>query len=573
MAKEKSFEEKISKRLHYAIKKRGFNVSEDEIMEKLEQPPNYDMGDYAFPCFFLAKIFKLPPKQIALDIREEIGEINGISETQTKGPYINFFRDRVQLSLKILQEIDEKKDNFGMSNIGKNNKIVLEFSSPNIAKPFGIGHLRSTIIGNSLSKIYEFLGYKVIKINYLGDWGTQFGKLILGFKKFGDRRKYGANPTEHLLEVYVKANKKEYEEQARNEFKKLESGDKENTKLWKEFREKSLKEFKGLYKKMNIEFDEYSGESMLNDKIGEVLKKLKEKKLIKRNQGALIVDLKENDLGVCLIQKSDGTTIYSARDMAAAIKRHEKYGFEKMYYEVGNEQKLHFQQFFKVLDLMGYPWASNLGHVGHGLYLGTDGKKFSTRKGKTVFMQDILDDTIEEAKKEIKKRGPNISKKELKERSEKVALASIFYGDLKNYRENNMIFNLKRFVSFEGNTGPYLLYSYARANSIINKITKKIPKNEYKHELKEKQLDEKEIQLIMKFSEFTSKIQKAHDNLNPAEIANYAFQIAQTFNEFYHECPVLNSEKESFRLELVRAFKQVLKNSLNMLGIKPLEKM
>ena len=340
-------------------------------------------------------------------------------------------------------------------------------SSPNIAKPFGIGHLRSTIIGNSISEIQKKLGYKIIKINYPGDWGTQFGKMIIGYKVFGNAEELKKNPIKHMLEIYVKANSEEFEQQARDEFLKLEQGDKESLKLWKMFKDLSFKEFNKLYEIMGIKFDVVSGESFYNKKMLEVMNELEKKGLLKESEGAKIVDLNEYNLGVCLIQKSDGATLYATRDIAAAMDRYQKYKFDKMIYEVGQEQKLHFQQFFKVLELLGNKWAKDCVHVYHGLYLDKDGKKFATRKGKTVFMEDILNETIFLAEKTITEKNPELKNKE--EVARKVAIAAIFYGDLKNNRTNDMIFDIDNFLEFEGNTGPYLQYSYARASSILKK--------------------------------------------------------------------------------------------------------
>ena len=554
--------------LEKALKKLKVKLKREEIIKLLEIPPNSSMGDYAFPCFSLAGLLKESPSEIALKVREKMGNISetDFESINTEGPYLNFFFNRKSLAKKIVWEAINQREKYGRRDIGKKSKVVVEFSSPNIAKPFGIGHLRSTIIGNSIANICEFQGHKVIKMNYLGDWGTQFGKMIFGFEKFGNEEKLQKNPTKHMLEIYVKANAKKYEDDARSWFKKLEEGDRKAVTFWRAFKELSLEQFKDLYKKMNIVFDVYSGESMYNKEMVDVIKELKEKKLLQKSEGALIVDLKKYNLGVSLIQKSDGATLYATRDLAAAISRYKKYKFDKMVYEVGQEQKLHFKQLFKILELMGYNWAKNCLHVEHGLYLGKDGKKFATRKGKTIFMEDILNDTIKLAKKEIKARTKRISKEDLDDRSMKVALAAIFYGDLKNNRKNNIIFNLKKFVSFEGDTGPYILYSYARASSILRKT-----KFDGKFDVLE--LHEKEIELVKKLLQFSDVAQEAYNTLNPSVIANYVFQLSKNFNEFYHACPVIGSKEEAFRLALVEAFRIVSKNSLLLLGIHPLEEM
>ena len=551
-----------------ALKEKRVKLKDEEIERLLEVPPTADMGDYAFPCFFLAERLKEEPNRIALEIREKIGNppVMDFEDIQTAGPYVNFFFNRKTLAKKLVWDVINQKKDFGRSKIGDKKKIVVEFSAPNIAKPFGIGHLRSTIIGNSIANICEYQGFKVIRLNYLGDWGAQFGRLVVGYKKFGDEKKLQRSPINYLLELYVKTNKKSLDKQAAEEFKKLEKGDKENVMLWRTFKEYSLEEFDNIYKDLGIKFDEQLGESMYNKKMKEVLQDLKEKELLKKSEGAQIVDLKEYDLGACLVEKSDGATLYATRDLASAIDRYKKYKFEKMIYEVGQEQKLYFKQLFKVLELMGYKWAKNCVHIEHGHYLDKDGKRFSTRKGKSVFMKDILTETISLAKKEIKKRLPKIKEKELEERAHKIAIAAIFYGDLKNNRKNNVVFDIKKFVSFEGDTGPYIQYSYARASSIQRKA-----KSQEKFEIYD--LDPPEIELIRKLLQFPDTALKAYNSLNPSVIANYAYQISKLFNEFYHACPVIGSESEMFRLALVESFRQILKNCAHLLGIELLEEM
>ncbi len=562
--------ELIIKILKNALKEKGIKLKEEEIENLLETPPSPDMGDYAFPCFSVAEKLKQEPHEMALEIREKIGTSPVDFESiQTAGPYINFFMDRKNLARNLIREILSEKENFGKTNLGNRKKIVVEFSSPNIAKPFGVSHLRSTIIGNSIANICEFVGFKPVRMNYLGDWGTQFGKLILGYNKFGNQNKLEKDPIKHLFDVYVRVNKsKKYEDEAREWFKELEDGNKDVVRLWETFRDLSLKEFEKIYKILGINFDVCDRESMYNKKIGRIAEMLKEKKLLRKSEGALIVSLKKYKLGVCLIEKSDGTTLYATRDIASAIDRYRRYKFKKMIYEVGQEQELYFKQVFKILELMGYDWAKNCVHIYHGLYLNKDGKRFATRKGKTVFLEDIISETVSLAKKEIQKRVPKISEKELEERALKIAIAAIFYGDLKNNRTNNIVFDIERFISFEGDTGPYIQYSYARAGSILRKAKQKDKKQSNINEL-----ETKEVGLIKKLSQFREIVLNSYKNLNPSVIANYSYQLAQIFNEFYHACPVIGSEQESFRLELVEAFRQVLKNSLSLLGIETLEEM
>jgi len=542
----------------------GLKVGEVENL--VEVPPKSDMGDFAFPCFGLAKKMKKDPMEISEDLAEKFrkGLPSEISNVDFNGAYVNFFIDKKILAKIVLAKVGKK--DFGELKVGRRKKVCIDMSSPNIAKPFGIGHLRSTIIGNSIGKIAEANSYEVVKINYLGDWGTQFGKIILAYKKWGDEKKLSEDAVGHLQELYVRVSKDDkLDDDAREEFKKLEQGDKENLRLWEKFRKLSIGKFDEIYDLLGINFDVISGESEYNDKMDAVVKELEKKKIVKKDDEAMIVDLKDEGLGVALIQKSDGTSLYATRDLAAAIDRKKKYNFDKMIYEVGQEQKLHFKQVFKILEKMGYGWSEDCIHVAHGLYLDSDGKKFATRKGKTVFMQEILDEVIEKATKNLSDRE-KLSKKELEIRARKIALAAIFYGDLKNSRENNMIFDVDKFLSFEGDTGPYLLYSYARASSIVRKVKSK-------KAVKILDLKDAEIKLLKKIDSFEDIIVKAYEHLAPNLIANYAFELSQTFNEFYHSCPVMGSAEEGFRLKLVDAFRITLKKALDLLGIEVLEEM
>ncbi|MEK6915964.1 MAG: arginine--tRNA ligase [Nanoarchaeota archaeon] len=530
----------------------------------LEIPKELSHGDYAFPCFILSKTMKKSPAEIAKELVSKIDKKN-FERVEAIGPYVNFFLDSKKNAEYVLNRISKDKNKYGSNSDGKGKKIIVEMSSPNIAKPFGIGHLRSTIIGNSIAQIKKFESYSVKKINYLGDWGTQFGKMIVGYKKFGKKSELKKDAIKYMLELYVKGNNEEYENEARDWFKKLEDGNLEAIKLWKMFKEISIKNFKEIYNRLGIEFDVISGESLYNKKMEKVFIELEKKGLIERDDGALIVNLNKYGLGVALIKKTDGATLYITRDLAAAIDRYEKYKFSEMFYEVGQEQKLHFKQLFKILEMMGYSWSSNCFHVEHGLYLDQDGKKFSTRKGKTVLMEEVLDETINLAKEEIKKRD-NIKGKELDERARKIAISAIFYGDLKNYRAHDMTFDLERFLSFEGDTGPYLLYSLARANSIIRKV-------KLKKTFKIISIDERERKLINELGRLPEIVKEASKQSSPNLIANYSYNLAQVFNEFYHACQVIGSEEESFRLSLVMAFVQVMENSLRLLGIPSLREM
>lgn len=549
-----------------ALKKQT-TLTKEEIESLIEVPPNSELGDYSFPCFALSRKLKKNPSEISKELSSKIKSPE-FEKVEAVGPYLNFFLNPIKLSDRVLKEISSKKDKYGSSDIGKKKVIVIDMSSPNIAKPFGIGHLRSTIIGNSVANISQFNGYKTVRINYLGDWGTPFGKIIAGYKKFGNSKKLEKDPIKHLYEIYVKASRNsEFEEIGRRWFKKLESGDEEAVSLWKKFRELSLSEFNKIYDLLGVKFDVISGESFYNNKMSSIIKELEKKNLLKESEGARIVDLKKYNLGVVLIQKSDGTTLYATRDITAAIHRRKKYNADFIFYEVGSEQKLHFQQIFKTLELMGYSWAKNLRHIDHGLYLGRDGRKFSTRKGKTIFMADILQETKSLARQELSKRQEKIPKSELEKRSLLIARAAIVYGDLKNHRSQDVVFDIKRFLEFEGNTGPYLLYSYARARSILRKARHKSSIE------KTKSVTEKEKELILELSKFPEVVKSAHEQLSPNLIANYAFSLSQKFNEFYQSTKVIGSDEEKFRLSLVDSFSQVLRNSLGLLGIETIERM
>ncbi len=541
------------------------SLSYEEILTTLEIPKDPSLGDYAFPCFVLAKHLKKSPTQIAQDLSQSLKSIKNIQKYESVGPYLNIYLKDEFFVNEVLTRVLKEKEKFGQSKEGKGKKIVIDFSSPNIAKPFGIGHLRSTIIGNALANMNENQGYKVVRFNYLGDWGTQFGKLIVGYKKFGNAKELKANPIPHLLDLYVKVNEDPtLEEEARQAFKKLTQGDKGSLKIWKLFRNLSMKEFEKIYKVLGIKFDVISGESFYTKQAASVIEELKEKGLLKVSDGAWVVNLEDYSLGVCLIQKSDGTTLYATRDIALAIDRYKKYHFSEMLYEVGSEQRLHFKQIFKVLELMKFSWAKQCTHIDHGLYLDQDGKKFATRSGKTVFMDSILEETQALAKKELLERY-KLSNKELEKRAQIIANAAIFYGDLKNDRSKDMLFDVKRFVSFEGDTGPYLLYTYARAKSILRKGSRK--------KIKITSLQASEKKLLAQIHYFPIITAQAQKNSTPHLIATYTYHLAQSFNEFYHKHQVLNSQEESLRLAIVAASAQVLKNALALLGISVIEKM
>lgn len=544
----------------------GLGLTPDELERLIEPSKVQEHGDYAFPCFTLAQKRKRNPVELARDIAGRLKFPKEIARIEAVGPYINFFINAQWLASEVLDKIFNKGDAYGRGTIGKGKTVVIDMSSPNIAKPFGVGHLRSTIIGNSIALIHRFLGYTAIRLNYLGDWGTPFGKIIAGYKRFGDAKKLKEQPIKHLYDIYVKVSKdEEYDALGKEEFLKMEQGDVKTLALWRQFKELSIKEFKKMYDLLGVDFEITSGESLYNNQLDETVELLRKKGLLEMNEGAEIVNLEHLGLGVALIKKSDGATLYMTRDIAAALDRHMRYKADALLYEVGSEQKLHFKQLFQILEMLGNKWAKQCVHIDHGLYLDNDGKKFSTRKGKLIFMEEILDETIELAKKELKKRS-ELSSRELSTRALAIARAAIIYGDLKNYRAHDTIFDIDRFVSFEGDTGPYLLYSYARAQSIVRKAgrAKKGAVSE---------LGAEEHALVKELARFPDIVEQAVRDYAPNGIAHYAYTLAQTFNEFYHKEKVIGSEREAFRLNLVRAFAQTLKNALTLLGIPVLEEM
>jgi len=530
----------------------------------LEIPKSPSLGDYAFPTFSLSKEFKKDPNEIAIELSKEV---KGDFRVEVRGGYLNFFVDKDKLAKETLSKVLKEKTKYGSTNLGGKKVIVIDMSSPNIAKPFGIGHLRSTIIGDALRNLYTFLGYRVVRINHLGDWGTQFGKLIFGYKKWGNIKRLLNDSIKYMLDLYVKSNKEAYEEEGRIWFKRLENGDKEALKLWKQFRELSLKEFKKIYRVLNVNFESYSGEAFYNDKLEETIKLLQNKCIVSESDGALIVDLKKYGMPPLLLRKSDGTTLYATRDIAAALYRKKKYRFSKAIYEVGSEQKLYFQQLFKTLEIAGFEWAKDLIHVDHGLYLGEDGRKFSTRKGKIVFMEDVLTEGINKAEKIIKEKNPKLENKE--KIAEKIAVGAIKYGDLKNDRINDVIFSWNKFLDFNGETGPYIQYAYVRACSILKSAKLKM-KIDYSLLNKKS-----EIELIKHLNEFPQIVKKAALEYKPHIVAKYVYDLAKIFNDFYEKIPVLKAENKlkNTRLALVFCVRQVLENGLNLLGIEAPRKM
>ncbi len=540
----------------------------------MEIPPDPAMGDYAFPCFQLAKQLRKSPIKIAEELVGQL-EPNGIvSEIKQVQAYVNFFINKEELSRKILTRALHHPLDYGAQNIGANKTVAIDFSSPNIAKPFNIGHLRSTVIGGSLKSIFEYLGYEVQGINYLGDWGTQFGKVICAYEEWRDEVDLTHEPIKQLLKLYVKFHEEaekdpSLNEKAREWFKRLEEEDPVALELWEDFKDITIETLIQVYHRMGIEFTEYSGESRYFKKAEQVADMLDKKGLLVESEGAMIVDLSEYDMPPFLVKKSDGTTLYSSRDLAAAIDRYERFGFTQSLYVVGQEQTLHLNQVFKVLELLGYDWAERCTHVPFGLYL-FSGEKMATRKGRIIYLEDVLDDAVELIREIIEEKNPNLLEKE--QVAEMVGVGAVLFADLKNTRIKDVQFDYDKILSFDGETGPYLQYTHARINSLLKKAGKEIEVDQIDFGLLQEN-EEKEV--VKAVGYFPDKIQEAAEKLEPSIIAKHLISLAAVFNTFYNAHRVItdNEEVSKARLALALAVKITLSNGLRLLGIKAPEQM
>lgn len=551
-------------------------LSLDEALTLVEIPPNQDMGDYAVPCFKFAKKYRKSPAVVASEIAEKLGTIEEFEKIESAGPYVNFFVDKMHFAEKILKEAFKQQENYGSTNVGKGKSVIVEFSSPNIAKPFHIGHIRTTIIGNSIYKIFEYLGYNTITINHLGDYGTQFGMLISAYKKWGTPEIVEAieqNPIQELLKLYVKYNKEiethpEYKEEARYWFKELETGNEEAHRLWTWFREVSLKEFNRVYDMLNIKFDSYAGESFYSDKMPQVMEELEDKCLLKDSEGAKIVELQQYGLTDAVVQKSDGSTLYVTRDIAAAMYRKKTYDFYKNIYVVGAPQKLHFEQWRKIIDLMGYEWAEDCVHVMFGTVSLEDGV-LSTRQGRVVFLEDVLNKAIEKTMEIINERNTNLENKELV--AKQVGIGAVIFQELFNNRIKDYMFSWDKTLSFEGETGPYVQYTYARTCSLLRKGEVEVDDNVDYTILTDKEA----FNVIKKIEGFKAAVLGAHDKYEPFFITRYIVGLAQEFNRFYHECPIVveDIEVKKARLLLTKTVNNVLKKGMELLGMETPERM
>ncbi len=565
------FKEKIANQISSIT-----NIDKNEIYEYIEIPSDSKMGDYAFPCFRLAKAMKKSPQLIANDIKDGIILSDEFEKIEVVGGYINFYVNNKAIVENVLKQVDLEKEKYGSSNIGKGKNIVIDYSSPNIAKPFHIGHLRTTILGNSLYKMYSFLNYNCTGVNHIGDWGTQFAKLIEGYKRWGDEYDIESNPIEELTKIYVRINDlcKEDEsvlEQCRNNFKKLEDGDEYCVKVWKKFRDLSLKEFQRIYDLLDIQFDSWNGEAFYVDKMQEVKDILEKNNKLVESEGAKVVDLYDKDMPPCIIEKSNGSTTYATRDLAAILYRARTYDFDKDIYVTSYEQILHFKQIFETAKSLGLDekYINGLVHVPYGMVMLKTGK-MSTRDGNVVKIEDLLKEAISKVKEIIENKNPELEDKD--EIAKRVGIGAVIFNDLYNSRIKDEIFDWDIMLNFNGETGPYMQYIYVRTKSVLEKAGY-IP--EIKDVNFEKLLDEDSIKVIKLLYQFNDKIMQALDKYEPYIVARYLIEVAKAYSSFYNNNKVICDDKEiqDARVYLTYAAGIVLKTGAGLLGIKMPDKM
>lgn len=546
------------------------NMDEQSVAGMLEVPPTNDMGDYALPCFRLAKVLRKSPALIASELAASFPCDGIISEVTAVNGYLNFKVDRVGYAEATLAEVLHKGEKYGSSDIGGGKTICIDYSSINIAKPFHIGHLSTTVIGSALYKILQFSGYKVVGINHLGDYGTQFGKLIVAYKRWGDKEKIEKGKLRELMRIYVKFHEEaekhpELEDEARHYFKLIEDGDKEANELFCWFKELTLQEVQKIYDRLNVKFDSYAGESFYNDKMQPIIDELKEKGLLKISDGAAIVDLEAYGMPPCLILKKDGSSLYATRDMAAAVYRKKTYDFYKCLYVVAYQQDLHFRQFFKVLELMGKEWAKDLVHVSYGMVSMEDGA-MSTRTGKVVFLEDVLDKCVEKARAVIEEKNVALENKD--EIARQVGTGAVIFSALYNNKIKDIVFSFDKVLNFDGETCPYVQYTGARCNSVLKKGG---DIGEYKVE----NLTDEEYALVALLGNFPSVVREAGEKYEPSFVTRFAVELAKAYNKFYIANKIIGSEEnvKNFRLALTKAVKITLENAFRLLGIEIPEKM
>lgn len=545
------------------------DLTTSQIADLIEVSKNSDLGDFAFPTFQLAKQLHQAPVKIAQQIVADL-DSSAFTKVVAQGPYVNFFLQRPAIVTQTLTTVVTTGEHFGDQQTGQQARIVIDMSSPNIAKPMSMGHLRSTVIGNSIAKILAKLDYQPIKINHLGDWGTQFGKLMVAYKKWGNEADVKRDPINSLQKYYVKFHQldqkyPELDEEARAWFRKLEAGDEEATHLWQWFRDESLKSFTKVYDELGVQFDSYTGEAFYNDKMAEIVDLLQQKRLLQESKGAEIVDL-GSDLPPALIKKSDGATLYITRDLAAALYRKRTYHFAKALYVVGSEQSVHFEQLKAVLAKMGYAWSEDIEHIKFGL-ITAGGKKLSTRHGRVILLENVLQDSVTLARQQIDEKNPTLADKETVAHA--VGVGAVIFHDLKNNRTDNFDFQLEEVVRFEGETGPYVQYTHARAMSILRKATQQSD-----DKVAWEQVDDNTWEIAKLLADFPRIIQQAGTQREPSVIAKYTLRLAKAFNHYYAHTKVLVADAQlAARLQLVQAVAIVLKEALNLLGVQAPDEM
>lgn len=560
----------------------ALGLSLEEIEGMIEIPADESMGDYAFPCFRLAKALRKAPQLIAADIAARAGDAEAFEKVENVNAYVNFFIDRAYFAGEVVDEVNRLGNAYGRSNSGEGRKVIVEYSSPNIAKPFHIGHIRSTVIGNAIYKLYDAVGFDVIRINHLGDYGTQFGKMIVAYRKWGSEEELAKDPIKSLLSYYTRFHKEaeehpELEDEARETFVKLEAGEPEELALWEKFRKLSLEEFNRVYDMLGITFDSYAGESFYSDKMPRFIQELKDKGLLIESQGAQIVDLEPYDLGAAMITKSDGSSLYVTRDIAAAVYRKETYDFYKCIYVVASQQNLHFKQWKKVLELMGYEWQKDCIHVPFGLVSLSDGddiKMMSTREGRVVFLEDVLNTAV--AKTAEIMREKDAQGVDIDEVSKEVGIGAVIFQELSNNRIKDYVFSWDKVLNFDGETGPYVQYTHARASSVLRKAAAAGVDVESIDKINPAHLSSDSAYTLAKLLyRVPEVVEEAAAKYEPSIVTRHLVDIAQSFNKFYHDEHILvdDEDEKNAKLALVKASRTVLANCLGLLGIAAPERM
>ena len=550
-----------------------------DILDMIEVPADSKMGDYAFPCFKLAKVLRKAPPLIAASIADAIRDADIFDKVEQVNAYVNMFISRENMAQQVVSQVLADGENYGRSTIGEGKKVIVEYSSPNIAKPFHIGHIRSTVIGNSIYKIYDFLGYDTIRINHLGDYGTQFGKMICAYRRWGSKEDVEREPIKSLLSYYTKFHEEaekdpSLNDEARAIFTRLEHGEPEEVELWQWFREESLKEFNRVYKMLGIEFDSYNGESFYSDKMPRIVQELADSGIMEKDQGANIVRLDEYGLSPALITKSDGSTLYITRDIAAAVYRKETYDFYKNIYVVASQQNLHFQQWFKVLELMGYDWAKDCVLVPFGL-VSLESGTMSTRKGKVVFLEDVLNGAVDKTREIIIEKNPDLDEESIEEIAKAVGIGAVVFNELSNYRIKDYVFSWDHVLNFEGETGPYVQYTHARLCSIMRKAGEETVAAAAAGFDASKLTGDSAHRLITLIYQLPEVILEAGEKYEPSIVTRHIVDIAQAANKYYHDEHILvdDEAEKTARVALVTAAETAIRNGLGLLGMKAPERM